>query len=157
MKLSNNFTLAELIKSSTASRNGIDNTPNSEEIERLAALAQNILQPVRDHFGLTKVSSGFRCFELECALYQKKVARLRDQGGEQAVYDWFRKKSHPKGEAADFECPGYDNYEVFQWIKKNLTFDQLFLEFYKRGQPSSGWVHCSYSLGYNRKYSGFIG
>lgn len=157
MKLSNNFSLAELTKSSTALRNGIDQTPDQEVIEKLTCLAQNILQPVREHFGITKVSSGYRSFELECHLYKKKVARLRDQGGEEAVWNWFKKKSHPKGEAADFECPGVDNLEVYHWIKKNLVYDQLFLEFYKKGQPSSGWVHCSYSNTYNRKYSGFIG
>ena len=51
MQLSKNFTLAELTKSQTAERKGINNTPNSEAIENLKMLADNILQPVRDEFG----------------------------------------------------------------------------------------------------------
>ena len=60
MKLSRNFTLTELTKSDTAIRKGINNNPNAEQIEKLKALCENILQPVRDHFGRVKVTSGFR-------------------------------------------------------------------------------------------------
>ena len=51
MNLSRNFTLSELTKSDTAIRKGINNNPNAEQIEKLKALCENILQPVRDHFG----------------------------------------------------------------------------------------------------------
>jgi len=60
MNLSRNFSLQELIKSDTAIRKGIDNNPNSDQIEKLKALCENILQPVRDHFGRVKVTSGYR-------------------------------------------------------------------------------------------------
>ena len=60
MNLSRNFTLQELIKSDTAIRKGINNNPNSGQIEKLKTLCENILQPVRDHFGRVKVTSGFR-------------------------------------------------------------------------------------------------
>ena len=66
MKLTRNFSLSELIKSDTAIRLGIDNNPNADQIEKLKALCENILQPVRDHFGRVKVTSGFRSPEL-CA------------------------------------------------------------------------------------------
>ena len=39
----------------------------------------------------------------------------------------------------------------FGWIKSELEFDQLILEFYKKGEPNSGWVHCSYSRNQNRQ------
>jgi hypothetical protein len=55
MNLSRNFSLQELIKSDTAIRKGIDNNPNADQIEKLKALCENILQPVRDHFGRVKV------------------------------------------------------------------------------------------------------
>ena len=58
-----------------------------------------------------------------------------------------------KSAAADFEIPGIDNKELAKWIKDNLTWDQLILEFYKEGEASSGWVHCSYSSDLNRKES----
>ena len=60
MNLSRNFTLQELIKSDTAIRLDINNNPNSGQIEKLKALCENILQPVRDHFGRVKVTSGFQ-------------------------------------------------------------------------------------------------
>ena len=63
MKLSRNFTLQELIKSDTAVRKGIDNNPNADQIEKLKTLCETILQPVRDHFGRVKVTSGFRSEE----------------------------------------------------------------------------------------------
>ena len=60
MELSRNFSLQELIKSDTAIRLDINNNPSSGQIEKLKALCENILQPVRDHFGRVKITSGFR-------------------------------------------------------------------------------------------------
>ena len=61
MKLSENFSLAELVKSQTATRKGINNEPGTAEIENLIHLAKNILQPVREHFGNPVIiSSEFR-------------------------------------------------------------------------------------------------
>ena len=51
MQLSRNFSLQELTKSDTAIRKGIDNEPNADQVDKLKALCENILQPVRDHFG----------------------------------------------------------------------------------------------------------
>ena len=64
MELTRNFTLSELTKSDTAIRKGINNNPNAEQIEKLKTLCEKILQPVRDHFGRVKVTSGFRSPEL---------------------------------------------------------------------------------------------
>ena len=129
MNLSRNFTLSELIKSDTAIRKGINNNPNAEQIEKLKALCENILQPVRDHFGRVKVTSGFRSSEL-CVAIGSSV-----------------NSQHAKAEAADFEVMGTDNAELFDWIKNNLLrHDQLILEFYTPGEPNSGWIHCSWVL-----------
>ena len=126
MNLSRNFTLSELTKSDTAIRRGINNNPNAEQVEKLKALCENILQPVRDHFGRVKVTSGFRSVELCLAIGSSE------------------RSQHAKAEAADFECPGVDNAELADWIHKNLTYDQLILEFYTPGEPNSGWIHCSW-------------
>ena len=126
MKLSRNFTLQELIKSDTAIRKGIDNNPNADQIEKLKALCENILQPVRDHFGRVKVTSCFRSVELCLAINSSANSQ------------------HAKAEACDFECVGVDNAELFDWIKLNLEPDQLILEFYTPGEPNSGWIHCSW-------------
>ena len=126
MNLSRNFSLQELIKSDTAIRKGIDNNPNSDQIEKLKALCENILQPVRDHFGRVKVTSGYRSVELCMAIGSSSNSQ------------------HAKAEAADFECLGVDNAELSDWIKNNLDYDQLILEYYTPGEPNSGWIHCSY-------------
>ena len=126
MNLSPNYTLSELIKSDPAIRKGINNNPNAEQIEKLKGLCENILQPVRDHFGRVKVTSGFRSVDLCLAIGSSANSQ------------------HAKAEAADFECPGVDNVELADWIHKNLSYDQLILEFYTPGQPNSGWIHCSW-------------
>ena len=126
MNLSRNFSLQELIKSDTAIRKGIDNNPNSDQVEKLKALCENILQPVRDHFGRVKVTSGYRSVELCMAIGSSANSQ------------------HAKAEAADFECLGVANAELSDWIKNNLDYDQLILEYYTPGEPNSGWIHCSY-------------
>ena len=126
MNLTRNFTLSELTKSDTAIRKGINNNPNAEQIEKLKALCENILQPVRDHFGRVKITSGFRSVELCMAIGSSANSQ------------------HAKAEAADFECPGVDNAELADWIHRELPYDQLILEFYTPGEPNSGWIHCSW-------------
>ena len=133
MNLTRNFTLSELTKSDTAIRKGINNNPSPEQIEKLKTLCEKILQPVRDHFGRVKVTSGFRSPELCQAIGSSANSQ------------------HAKAEAADFEVMGTDNAELADWIYKNLDFDQLILEFYTPGEPNSGWIHCSYTTDQPRK------
>ena len=134
MKLSDNFSLNELTKSQTAERKGIDNTPGPNHQENLKSLCEMILQPVRDHFGqVVSVSSGYRSPEL-CVAINSKIT-----------------SQHAKGEAADFEIFGVSNKELADWINENLDYDQLILEYWKESDPNSGWVHCSYTNGSNRK------
>lgn len=126
MKLSANFSLDELIKSDTAIRKGIDNKPDEKVTANLQALVNNILQPVRDKYGRVKVTSGYRSPELNASIGGSKTSH------------------HCYGYAADFEVEGMDNKELAMWIRDNLQFTQLILEFYTPGDPNSGWVHCSY-------------
>jgi len=55
------------------------------------------------------------------------------------------------GHAADFEIPTIANQDLAHWIKENLVFDQLILEFHHANDPKSGWVHCSYRQNHNRQ------
>ena len=127
MNLSANFTLKELTKSDTATRLGIDNTPNDEALENLKLLCEKVLQPVRDHFGKSvTVNSGYRSPESNAAVGGSKTS------------------DHCKGQACDLEIDGIPNPELAQWIMDNLDYTQLILEFYTQGQPNSGWVHVSY-------------
>jgi len=126
MNLTRNFTLQELIKSDTAIRKGIDNNPNADQVEKLKRLCENILQPVRDHFGRVKITSGYRSPDL-CVAIGSSV-----------------NSQHAKAEAADFEVIGVDNAEVADWVYTNCRPDQLILEFYTPGEPNSGWIHASW-------------
>jgi zinc D-Ala-D-Ala carboxypeptidase len=126
MKLSSHFSLAEMTRSQTASRMGIDNTPDDDQLQCLTELCISILEPVREEFGALTPSSAFRCAQLSEAIGSSS------------------KSQHCQGRAADFEVMGVDNFELASWIKDNLSFDQLILEFYKDEDPNSGWVHCSY-------------
>ena len=134
MKLTANFSVLELTKSQTAERKGIDNTPSTEHQENLKSLCVNVLQPVRDHFSrVVSISSGYRSPELCTAIGSKITSQ------------------HAKGEAADFEIFGVSNKELADYINENLDYDQLILEYWKESDPNSGWVHCSYTNGSNRK------
>ena len=134
MKLSNNFSLNELTRSQTAERKGIDNTPSAEHQENLKSLCTNVLQPIRDHFSrVVTISSGYRSPELCIAIGSKTTSQ------------------HAKGEAADFEIFGISNKELADYIHFNLNYDQLILEYWNESDPNSGWVHCSYTDGNNRK------
>jgi len=136
MKLTANITLDELTKSQIAERKGINNNPNPTQIENIKALAVNVLQPIRSHFDKPLIiSSGFRCAELCIAIGSSVNSQhVADDGAA----------------AADFEIPGVDNLDLAIWIKSNLDIDQGILEFYREGEPTSGWIHCSYAKEGNR-------
>ena len=134
MKLSANFNLSELTKSQTAERKGIPNNPSPGQIDNLKELCMNVLQPIRSNFDKPViVSSGFRSAEVCVAIGSSITSQ------------------HTEGKAADIEVPGIDNKELAEWIRHNLEYDQLILEFYKDGEPDSGWVHVSYDSDDNRK------
>ena len=134
MKLTSNFSLLELTKSQTAERKGIDNTPSPEHQENLKLLCESVLQPIRDHFGkVVTISSGYRSPELCTAIGSKITSQ------------------HAKGQAADFEIFGVSNKSLADYINSELYYDQLILEYWNESDPNSGWVHCSFSEGQNRK------
>ena len=135
MKLSNNLSVAEVIKSNTAKRCGISNEPTIEHLENLKAIALNIFQPARDYFKKPiYVSSGYRSKALN-----KKI------GGS-------KKSQHSKGQALDLDAHtfgGLTNKELFDFISEHLEFDQIIWEFGTYDEPD--WVHVSYvSDGINR-------
>ena len=134
MRISKNFTLKELTKSSTGERLGIDNSVKDQEtLVNLCALTHNVLQKVREAHGRTTVNSSFRCLDLNRAIKSSD------------------KSQHVKGEAADIECPALDNLKLAKWIASNVDFDMVLLEFYTPGIPDSGWVHVSYKADGNNR------
>lgn len=124
MKLTKNFTINELIYSVTAEANGIDNRASIAVVSNLKALCENILQPLRDHFNKpVKVTSGYRCLELN----QKIGGKHNSQ--------------HLTGNAADIIIPDVPLFDVYEYIRTKLPYDQLLLETNKKGTQ---WIHVSY-------------
>ena len=141
MKLSKNFTLQELIKSNTALRLGIDNTPSKEGIMKLTILATSVLQLLRDRIGALRITSGYRSSELNTAI-----------GGS-------NKSQHTKCEAVDIQYVKrgrMDNLMIYQaLIDLDIDFDQCILEFgdsTATSDPTSpAWIHLSYKITNNRR------
>jgi hypothetical protein len=135
MQISKHLSLAEVSRSETAKRKGINNTPSGEHLENFKKLAENIFEPIREHFGVPiHISSGYRSKELNAAV-----------GGSSS-------SQHCQGEAIDIDMDGttITNAEIFNYIKDNLNFDQLLWEFGNDTNPD--WVHVSYeSTGKQRK------
>ena len=116
------FTIAELCRSTTADRLGINNRCNQEHVVNLTALVNNLLDPLRDWYGkpLT-VSSGYRCAALNKAIKGASNSQ------------------HMSGQAADIDTGDrQQNKLLFDYIQKNLPFDQLIDE------SNFSWVHVSY-------------
>ena len=125
MKLSENFTLEELIHSNTAERMGIDNVPKDEKVvENLRSLCLEVLQPLRDYVGApVHINSGYRCPELNMAV-----------GG-------VKNSQHCRGEAADIRIVSpKQGREWAAWIEDNCRFDQMLLE---RNKNGAVWLHVS--------------
>ena len=136
MKISPNLNLAEITRSDTAKRHGIDNTPTAEHLENFKLLADKVFEPIREHFKTPIfISSGYRSKELN--------AFIKGSASSQ----------HCKGQAIDIDMDGSNgdvtNRMVFDFIKNKLDFDQLIAEFPKNSNPE--WVHVSYSKDKNRK------
>ena len=133
MKLSEHLDLSEIIRSDSAKRNGISNMPTPEHIENFKILATKVFEPVREHFGVPiHISSGYRSVELNRLIKGSSSSE------------------HCKGQAIDIDMDGttITNKQVFDYIKDNLTFDQLINEF------NYAWVHVSYKA--NGKQRGEI-
>lgn len=130
MRLTRNLSLAEMIKSNTAKRLGIKNSPTDEHLGNMILWAENIFQPIRDQFQEPIIiSSGYRSEKLNKAI-----------GGS-------LNSQHSKGQAGDIDQDNVGtkvtNRDVFDFILDHLDFDQLILEFPDSdGNPS--WVHVSY-------------
>ena len=131
MRLSENFTLSEFIRSNTAKRKGIDNNPTEKHLHNILDLTSNVLQPLRDSLGSIRISSGYRSPRLN-----------RSIGGS-------KKSQHCKGQAADIQYwkNGIMNNEaIYNYIlNSNMEFDQMINEF------DFSWIHISFNKDKNRR------
>ena len=117
----------EGVYSITATRRGLDNTPNGEQLDNMKLLAEKVFEPLRDWVGgPIRINSFFRGPELNTAI-----------GGSS-------KSQHCKGQAMDIDDGGCNktNAQMYKFIKDELEFDQMIWEFGDDDNPN--WVHVSY-------------
>ena len=125
--ISNHISYKEGVYSTTATRRGIDNTPNDDQLKYMETIAEEVFEPLRTYVGgPIKINSFFRSPELNTAI-----------GGSS-------KSQHCKGQAMDIDDTfgRMTNAEMYHWIKDNLDFDQMIWEFGNDDNPD--WVHVSY-------------
>ena len=125
--ISKHISYKEGTNSVTAIRRGIDNTPNDEQLDNMVLLAEKVFEPLRAWVGgPIKINSFFRCPQLNKAI-----------GGS-------TKSQHCYGQAIDIDDTygKVANSEMYNYIKKNLDFDQMIWEFGDDDNPA--WVHVSY-------------
>jgi hypothetical protein len=135
-KISEHLDLSEVIRSEQAKRMGVSNMPTPEHIENFKKLAENVFEKIRNNFRVPiHISSGYRSVELNRAIKGSSTSQ------------------HCKGEAIDIDMDGsangVTNKMVFDYIIKNLDFDQLIWEFGTSENPD--WVHVSYSSSGNQR------
>lgn len=129
MKITENFSLEELISSETARKRGINNTPSESIKNSLIKLTEDILQPIRDRYGKPiKVTSGYRSPQLNKIIGGAKTSQ------------------HMYGEAADLKASDGDNRKLFNLILEmiksgEITVGQCIWEYGTKQQPR--WVHIS--------------
>ena len=125
--ISKHISYKESVRSSTATRLDIDNTPSDYHISNMQVIAENIFEPLRKWVGgPIRINSFFRSVNLNKAI-----------GGSS-------KSQHCEGRAIDIDDTfGHKtNAEVYNYIKENLDFDQMIWEFGDDENPD--WVHVSY-------------
>ena len=126
--ISKHITLLEATQSNTASRNGIDNTPTPEVLEKMKLVAEKCFEPLRIWYNKPiRINSFYRCPELNKAV-----------GGSAT-------SQHAKGEAIDISAGSKEeNKKLYDWCKANLEYDQLINEY------NYSWIHISYKSVGNR-------
>lgn len=131
--LSKYLSYNQAIKSDTATKNKLDNTPNEAEIENLKQLGVNIYDKIYEEFnGKVKLTSVFRSEKVN-----KKV------GGSST-------SQHRYGQALDIQGKdGVTNKSIFKYVKENLDYHQIIWEYGYTSEPN--WVHVGYKPSGNKK------
>jgi hypothetical protein len=130
LKMAPNFYYREFVKSNTATRLGIVNIPGEKEWIKIEELAQHVLQPIRNHFGPIRITSGYRSPELNVKIGGSKFS------------------NHCRGEAADIEPwnSSIKLIDIMEWTVQSLDFREVIAEFFP-----NGWLHLTYRINGNSK------
>ena len=125
--ISRHISYKESVRSNTAIRRGINNTPSDDQLYFMEIIAEKVFEPLREFVGgPIKINSFYRSPELNKAIGGSEMSQ------------------HCKGQAMDIDDTfgKATNAEMYYWIKDNLDFDQMIWEFGNDNNPS--WVHVSY-------------
>ena len=146
-----NFYMYEVFKSHTADRFDIDNSEffGDSHRRRASDLTYNILQPLRNEFGMILLSSWYRnpplCKQICWKAYKKWCWKTKQPRNKNSWEQYLAIKSHPTAGAVDLEIPGViSNIDLWRYIDNNFDYDQLILEYSSDSDPTAGWVHISY-------------
>lgn len=132
--LSTNYTVGKVTRSPHTSFDNPLRSPTAgfsvkELVCNLKLLTVNCIEPIRAHFPNIVLTNSYR------------------PPGSNA------KSQHPKGQACDMQFRGIPKSDYFvyaQWIKDNILYDQLLLE-YKTTGTGMPWIHISFAQGTLRK------
>ena len=120
--ISQHYTVFDVCNSATAIAKNIDNRPTAQIVTNATALAKNVLEKIP--------------YTLRINCWLRNEALNKAVGG-------VATSQHKTGQAVDI-TPTKETVEtVFQWIKKNLIYDQLIQE--------GTWIHVSFCLVKNRR------
>jgi hypothetical protein len=148
LKLSKYFTIADLtvraaahpgrVTGVTSFGRSIDPQPLSKQqiACNLKALAENVLDPIKEKYSDLLITSGFRNFRPSQGVVNSQ---------------------HMIGQAVDLQFTSTnprDYHTIASWIKNNLDFDQLLLEYEPRRNTKVAWIHVSFNSRGNRRTFG---
>lgn len=130
IRLSKNFTLDEFLKSDIALRYDIGNSMPRKYLVNIQYLVDTILQPIRDKFGPIRITSGYRCKELNIKIASSTTS------------------NHAFGLAADIEPydSGIKLSSIMKYVHDELVYKELIAEYFPYG-----WVHVAAQKGISRK------
>jgi zinc D-Ala-D-Ala carboxypeptidase len=131
MKVTRNFSLEEIQHSSTASRLGIANKVPLNAYGVMKNLFDEVMQPLREEIGPIKVTSGYRCLELNTAIGGSSNSQHIYNSSTGSACDFIH--YHRKITTTDI---------VNKILHMRLPFDQMILEYPE--SYTGGWVHVSY-------------
>lgn len=124
--LSPHFSYEEMTRSAWAEKHRVDNTPNDLQLAGLINLCWKLGEPLREMFGPICINSGFRSERVNAGVHGVGNSK------------------HLSGEAMDIRIQSVEQgMEYFQFIRKNVDFDQLLFEHNRAGAM---WLHCSICL-----------
>lgn len=125
--MTEHFTLNEFLRSDTASRYKIDNTPNKEQLDNIEFVARQ-LEIIRSYYNKPMfISSGFRTKELNTLLKGSKTSQ------------------HMQGLAVDINLKSKEENKIFFNLVNKLIKENQIKVYQLIDEYNYKWVHIGFS------------